>query len=133
MFGQMIQLAETYAKSQGRTVVSQQDIALASERMAETSQRTLAGFFGGGAVDPRKLQEAWQFTQQQRTMQKEGITPGGVATQAMVQAGQTYGAGFGYDTNRVTIIGREGEPDALPLLPKSEVADRILDRIETLL
>lgn len=43
------------------------------------------------------------------------------------------GAGFGYDTNRVTIIGREGAPDGLPLLPKSEVADLILDRIEALL
>lgn len=43
------------------------------------------------------------------------------------------GAGFGYDTNRVTILGTDGTPEALPLLPKSEVADIILDRIEALL
>ena len=43
------------------------------------------------------------------------------------------GAGFGYDTNRVTILGKDGTQDALPLLPKSEVADLILDRIEGLL
>lgn len=39
------------------------------------------------------------------------------------------GCGFGSDTNRVTIIDSKGRADALPLLPKSEVADKILDRI----
>ncbi len=43
------------------------------------------------------------------------------------------GAGFGSDTNRVTILSRDGAPEALPLLPKTEVADLILDRIEALL
>ncbi len=43
------------------------------------------------------------------------------------------GAGFGYDTNRVTIIGRDGAPQALPLLSKAETADAILDRVEALL
>jgi phosphopantothenoylcysteine decarboxylase/phosphopantothenate--cysteine ligase len=43
------------------------------------------------------------------------------------------GAGFGYDTNRVTIIAKDGVPDALPLLPKDAVADAILDRVEALL
>jgi phosphopantothenoylcysteine decarboxylase/phosphopantothenate--cysteine ligase len=41
-------------------------------------------------------------------------------------------SGFGSDTNRVTIIDRQGlEP--LPLLSKREVADRILDRVASLL
>lgn len=43
------------------------------------------------------------------------------------------GAGFGADTNRVTILGADGSSEALPLLPKREVADAILDRIEALL
>ncbi len=43
------------------------------------------------------------------------------------------GAGFSVDTNRVTILGRDGSEDALPLLPKMDVADAILDRIEVLL
>ncbi len=43
------------------------------------------------------------------------------------------GAGFGYDTNRVTLIGKDGGVDALPLLSKTETADRILDRVEALL
>lgn len=43
------------------------------------------------------------------------------------------GAGFGVDTNRVTIIDRSGAAEGLPLSPKTEVADAILDRAERLL
>jgi phosphopantothenoylcysteine decarboxylase/phosphopantothenate--cysteine ligase len=43
------------------------------------------------------------------------------------------GAGFEVETNRVTILAREGEDEHLPLLPKAQVADRILDRVEALL
>jgi phosphopantothenoylcysteine decarboxylase/phosphopantothenate--cysteine ligase len=43
------------------------------------------------------------------------------------------GAGFSVDTNRVTFIDRDGSIDAQPLLPKSEVADLILDRVERLM
>ena len=42
------------------------------------------------------------------------------------------GAGFGVDTNRVTLIGRDGTPEPLPLLSKRDVAEAILDRIERL-
>lgn len=42
------------------------------------------------------------------------------------------GAGFGVDTNRVTLIDRSGA-ERLPLMPKSEVAVRIVDRMESLL
>lgn len=43
------------------------------------------------------------------------------------------GSGFGTDTNRVTLIGRTGDPDPLPLLSKDEVAEQILDRVDALL
>lgn len=43
------------------------------------------------------------------------------------------GAGFGHDTNRVTLIGRDTDPEALPLLSKAQVAQRILDRVEALM
>ncbi len=44
------------------------------------------------------------------------------------------GAGFVVDTNRVTIFTRgAATPERLPLLTKHEVADAILDRIETIL
>jgi phosphopantothenoylcysteine decarboxylase / phosphopantothenate---cysteine ligase len=39
------------------------------------------------------------------------------------------GSGFGTDTNRVTILSAGGGQDELPLLPKREVADRLLDRV----
>lgn len=43
------------------------------------------------------------------------------------------GAGFEVDTNRVTLMARGTDPEALPLMSKREVAEAILDRIERLL
>jgi phosphopantothenoylcysteine decarboxylase/phosphopantothenate--cysteine ligase len=43
------------------------------------------------------------------------------------------GAGFEVDTNQVTILDREGGAEELPLLPKDDVAEGILDRLATLL
>ena len=42
-------------------------------------------------------------------------------------------SGFGTDTNRVTVIDKEGGVDSLPLLTKQEVAETILDRVAQLL
>ena len=42
-------------------------------------------------------------------------------------------SGFGADTNRVVLIHRSGNVESLPLLAKSEVAHKILDRIVELL
>ena len=39
------------------------------------------------------------------------------------------GSGFGTDTNRVVLIDRSGDTEELPLLAKSEVAERLLDRV----
>jgi phosphopantothenoylcysteine decarboxylase/phosphopantothenate--cysteine ligase len=39
------------------------------------------------------------------------------------------GAGFSVDTNRVTILDREGGEQELPLLSKDEAADAVLERI----
>ena len=47
--------------------------------------------------------------------------------------GDEPGAGFEVDTNRVTIIDVGGEPETLPQMLKTEVADAILDRAERLL
>ena len=38
-------------------------------------------------------------------------------------------SGFGADTNKVTLIDRNGKVENLPLLTKREVADKILDRV----
>jgi phosphopantothenoylcysteine decarboxylase/phosphopantothenate--cysteine ligase len=39
------------------------------------------------------------------------------------------GSGFGTETNRVVIIDPDGRTEELPLLAKTEVAERILDRV----
>ena len=43
------------------------------------------------------------------------------------------GAGFGVDTNKVTILDRDGGTEDLPLMTKYEVAHQILDRVAGLL
>jgi phosphopantothenoylcysteine decarboxylase/phosphopantothenate--cysteine ligase len=43
------------------------------------------------------------------------------------------GAGFGVDTNRVTLLTRDGSRVDLPLLSKDDVADAILDQVVELL
>jgi phosphopantothenoylcysteine decarboxylase/phosphopantothenate--cysteine ligase len=42
-------------------------------------------------------------------------------------------AGFAVDTNRVTIVHRDGRTEPLGVMPKTDVADAILDRVEALL
>lgn len=43
------------------------------------------------------------------------------------------GSGFGVDTNQVVIIDRKGKKDRLPLMLKTELADKILDRLSGIL
>ncbi len=40
------------------------------------------------------------------------------------------GAGFGVDTNRVTLIRRDGKEEELRLMSKSDLAEILLDRVE---
>ncbi|MBM4295934.1 MAG: bifunctional 4'-phosphopantothenoylcysteine decarboxylase/phosphopantothenoylcysteine synthetase, partial [Deltaproteobacteria bacterium] len=42
-------------------------------------------------------------------------------------------AGFAVDTNEVTVIHRDGRLERLPLLPKEQVAEKILDLVVELL
>jgi len=42
-------------------------------------------------------------------------------------------SGFGVDTNKVTLIDKQGKVEKLPLMTKREVADKILDRVVGLL
>ena len=51
----------------------------------------------------------------------------------VVNDAREKGAGFGVDTNRVTILAPNAGPTILPLMSKAETADAILDRVETLL
>jgi phosphopantothenoylcysteine decarboxylase/phosphopantothenate--cysteine ligase len=40
------------------------------------------------------------------------------------------GAGFGVDTNRVTVIARDGKAEELKLMSKADLAEVLLDRVE---
>ena len=52
----------------------------------------------------------------------------------VLNAANEPGAGFGVDTNRVTLVTKgRADPEELPLLSKREVADVILDRVEAML
>jgi len=51
----------------------------------------------------------------------------------VVANGVEEGSGFGTDTNRVTLLARDGSREELPLQGKDEVADAILDRVAGLL
>ena len=42
-------------------------------------------------------------------------------------------AGFGVDTNRVTLFGADGTVETLPLLSKTEVAEQVVQRVVRLL
>jgi phosphopantothenoylcysteine decarboxylase/phosphopantothenate--cysteine ligase len=43
------------------------------------------------------------------------------------------GSGFEVTTNRVTILDADGGVEELPILPKDEVAEKLLDRLTPLL
>jgi phosphopantothenoylcysteine decarboxylase / phosphopantothenate---cysteine ligase len=51
----------------------------------------------------------------------------------VVNSAREPGAGFGVDTNRVTLLAPNGTEEVLPLLTKEAVADEILDRVERLI
>ena len=70
------------------------------------------------------------------------IAPGGWAPDKLRRKGADLlvandvaeaGSGFGSDTNRVVILGADGTRDELPLLTKREVAERLLDRVASML
>ena len=42
-------------------------------------------------------------------------------------------SGFGADTNKVALIGRDLQVEELPLMSKYEVGNRVLDRVRELL
>ncbi len=60
---------------------------------------------------------------------REKLSSKGVDFMAVNEVGDPE-AGFEVPTNRITLLDRWGEVEELPVLPKEEVADRILDRIE---
>lgn len=97
MLGQLTKMAEEYAKSQGRKTITAADVAAAQQQQSMQAQSQLASFFGGGAVDPSKLQKAMEFQTFQRQMQQAGVTTGDVMSAGFGQAAKTFGSGFGFE------------------------------------
>ena len=91
---------------------------LALESRADSKQRILIGF----SAETSDL-----LVRSKAKLEKKGLD--------LIVANDVSmdGAGFDSDTNIVTLMDRVRSPDALPILPKQEVAERILDRIQTLL
>jgi phosphopantothenoylcysteine decarboxylase/phosphopantothenate--cysteine ligase len=50
----------------------------------------------------------------------------------VVNSALQRGGGFGSDSNEITLIDHEGKINALPLMDKEELADKILDKIKQL-
>ncbi|MCE9601474.1 MAG: bifunctional phosphopantothenoylcysteine decarboxylase/phosphopantothenate--cysteine ligase CoaBC [Gemmatimonadetes bacterium] len=138
-----------------RAEVGGADVLVMAAAPADFRPATVAGSKikkRGNAPEPIALTENVDILASTRAARKPGMIAVGFALETddllenaaaklekkgldliVANSAREAGAGFGYDTNRVTIMGKDGAHDALPLLPKSEVADLILDRIEALL
>jgi phosphopantothenoylcysteine decarboxylase / phosphopantothenate---cysteine ligase len=105
-----------------------------------------------GQVAPIVLEETQDILASTRDARREGMLAVGFALETdavldhareklaakgldliVANDAREAGAGFGHDTNRVTLIARDGDVTELPLMPKTEVADAILDRVEAML
>jgi len=64
--------------------------------------------------------------------QRQGLQAQAVAADHGGYGTDAEGSGFGSDTNKVTIIGRDLAVEELPLLTKYDVSNRILDRVKGL-
>ena len=62
-----------------------------------------------------------EFANAQRKLEKKNLD------YIVLNSLRDAGAGFGVDTNRVTIIGRDGTTHTTPLLTKVQVAEEIIN------
>jgi phosphopantothenoylcysteine decarboxylase/phosphopantothenate--cysteine ligase len=105
----------------------------------------------GAAPSALELEATPDILSSTRTMRREGMVVVGFALETdsalanarekleakgldlvVVNMAGEPGAGFEVDTNRVSLVSRDGV-DELPLSPKAEVAEAILDRVEGML
>ncbi len=92
------------------TLVQNPDI-LATLGTMKTAGQTLIGF---------ALETDNELDNARRKLEKKNLD------YIVLNSLRDAGAGFGVDTNRVTIIGRDGSAHATPLLSKTEVAEEIV-------
>ena len=92
------------------------DIAAALGQMKSTKQK-LVGF---------ALETDNEQTNAQHKLEKKNLDF------IVLNSLRDKGAGFNYDTNKVSIIGRDGETKTFPLKSKTEVAADIVDKLQSL-
>jgi histone H3/H4 len=97
LLGQLIKLAEDYAKSQGRKTIGAGDIEAARAQQQQQATQNLAAFFGGGQVDPAKLRQAQEFQGLQGQMRQLGVSSGDVMSAGFGQAQKTFGSDLGFE------------------------------------
>ena len=93
------------------TLVQNPDILATLGKMKQEGQR-LIGF---------ALETDNEITNAQHKLEKKNLD------YIVLNSLRDKGAGFGVDTNRVTIIGRDGTTHTTPLLSKAEVAEEIIN------
>lgn len=91
---------------------------LGRSRSSDNMPRVLVGF----SMETRNLLERTRLKLQRKQVD---LMVGNSLDEA--------GAGFGADTNRVTLVDRDGGIEQWPLLSKKEVAHRLFDRVKTFL
>jgi phosphopantothenoylcysteine decarboxylase/phosphopantothenate--cysteine ligase len=112
-------------KKLARGSASKLDLDPTPDLLAEASERVTAGARASGGLRPVMVGFAAETGSTDRAAEKVAFK----GVDMLVANDVTEpGAGFGTDTNHVTIYYPDRAPEELPMLPKSEVAELILDR-----
>jgi phosphopantothenoylcysteine decarboxylase/phosphopantothenate--cysteine ligase len=106
------------------------DLEPTPDLLAETVGRVRAGVAASGDTGPVLVGFAAETGSLERAPDK--LRAKGVDMLVANDVSEP-GSGFGTDTNRVTIYTAKAPAEELPLLPKSDVARQLLDRVVALL
>jgi phosphopantothenoylcysteine decarboxylase/phosphopantothenate--cysteine ligase len=114
------------AKKVGRSGSLTIEMDATPDLLAETAERVGAGVKASGGRRPILVGFAAETGSFERVAEK--LRHKGVDL-LVANDVEEAGSGFGTDTNKVTIYSIDAAPEELPLLPKREVAELLLDRV----
>jgi phosphopantothenoylcysteine decarboxylase/phosphopantothenate--cysteine ligase len=114
------------AKKVGRSGSLTIEMDATPDLLAETAARVGAGVKASGGRRPILVGFAAETGSFERVAEK--LRHKGVDL-LVANDVEEAGSGFGTDTNKVTIYSIDAAPEELPLLPKREVAELLLDRV----
>jgi len=104
-----------------------EELELRLEPTMDIARATLAGRMPGAVALGFALETEDLKENASRKLSEKGLHL--IAANSALEEG----AGFDADTNRVTILDLNGGVEEMPVLPKEEVAERLLDRVTKLL